>query len=151
MHVSKSYIKRIQRLSEIGRRIYSTSTSGRAMDTYDLNFDPVLWRSKDLATSESEFHDRGFVLVDKLINQDYAAEVRHLAKFAIIEFLLPGGSQQKTTIAFLLVATSLLLLPAIKATTQCTKLLLLVSNGSYFSDLLVLLLTYLLLTQGLFI
>ena len=121
------------------------------MDIHDLNFDPVLWRSKDLATSESEFHDRGFVLVDKLINQDYAAEVRHLAKFAIIEFLLPGGSQQKTTIAFLLEATSLLLLPAIKATTQCTKLLLLVSNGSYFSDLLVLLLTYLLLTQGLFI
>ena len=92
MHVSKSYIKRIQRLSEIGRRIYSTSTSGRAMDIHDLNFDPVLLRSKDLATFESEFHDRGFVLVDKLINQDYAAEVRHLAKFATIEFLLSGGS-----------------------------------------------------------
>jgi len=45
------------------------------MDIHDLNFDPVLWRSKDLATSESEFHDRGFVLVDKLINQDYAAEL----------------------------------------------------------------------------
>ena len=105
MHVSKSYIKRIQRLSKIGRRIYSTSTSGRAMDIHDLNFDPVLWRSKDLATCDSEFHDRGFVLVDKLINQDFAAEVRLLAKFAY----------------------------------------------SYFSDPLALLLTNLLLTQGMFI
>ena len=86
--------------------------------------------------------------MDKLINQDYAAEVRHLAKFDIIEFLLPGGSQQKTAVAFLHVATSLLL-PAINATMHCTKLL--VSNGSYFSDLLALLPVYLLLTQGLFI
>lgn len=69
-------IKSIQRLrlSETGRRI--CSTSGRAMDFHDLNFDPVVWRSNDLATTPvSEFRDRGFVLIDQLINQDYAAEL----------------------------------------------------------------------------
>jgi len=60
-------------MSETGRRI--DSTSGRVMDFHDLDFDPVVWRSKDLAAPESEFRDRGFVLVDQLINQDYAAEL----------------------------------------------------------------------------